>query len=257
VVGAWVSISQIHISFASFPIMRENTTAKENRILTRIPFFLDINMAGRKFLSGKDSGENQYIEEKLKGMEADKNFVLFVLAWYGVDPYAIVPFGQISEAYKRRIKRRVQRREKEGWPQVYGDIRREWREWKKIKLIKTLFKQEPLTPRPRGGQKDIDSRKVCHVLRIYFKRLTGRFQMELIAWILGIESDSLAQEFSRYGKERLPSGITILSVDEKGKATLREKAFSPKEEYEMLEKYYMANKEKIEKRLGKGICVSY
>lgn len=208
-------------------------------------------MVGRRFLSGKDSEEKEYIDERLKEVGADKNFVLFVLAWYGVDPYTIVRVSHISETYKRRIKRRVQRGEKEAWPQVYGDIRRKWREWKKIKLIKTLFKQEPLKPRPRGGQKDIASRKVCHILRIYFKKLTGRFQMELIAWILGIESDSLAQEFSRYQKERLPSNIAILSVDKKGKATLRDKPFSPKREYEMLEKYYMANKEKIEEKLEK------
>jgi len=215
-------------------------------------------MAGRRSLSGKDSEEKEYIEEKLKEIGADKNFILLVLAWHGVDPYTIVPFGKISETYKRRVKRRVQRGEKGGWLPVYGDIRRRWGEWKKIKLIRTLFKQEPLMPRLRGGQKDIASRKVCHILRIYFKKLTGRFHMELIAWILGIESDSLAQEFSRYRKEHLPSDITTFSVDKEGKATVRRhKPFSPKEEYEMLEQYYMANKEKIEKRLGKGICVSY
>jgi hypothetical protein len=208
-------------------------------------------MAGRRFLSGKDSEEKEYIEERLKAIGADKNFVLFVLAWYGVDPYTMVRVGKISETYKRRIKRRVQRGEKEGWPQVYGDIRRKWREWKKIKLIKTLFKQESLKPRPRGGQKDIASRKVCHILRVYFKKLTGRFQMELIAWTLGIESDSLAQEFSRYQKKRLPSNVAILFVDKNRKATLRDKPFLPKKEYELLEKYYMANKEKIEKILGK------
>lgn len=214
-------------------------------------------MAGRRFLSGKNSEEKEYIDKRLKEIGADKNFILLVLAWYGVDPYTITPVGKISETYKRRVKRRVQRGEKEGWHQVYGDIRRRWREWKKIKLIKTLFKQEPLIPRPRGGQRDIVSPKVCHILRIYFKKLTGRFQMELIAWILRIESDSLAQEFSRYRKERLPSSIAILSVDKKGKATLREKAFSPKEEYEMLEKYYMANKEKIEKILEKRTPAYY
>ena len=215
-------------------------------------------MAGRRSRSGKDSKEKEYIEERLKEIGADKNFILFVLAWYGVDPHRIVPFGKISETYKRRVKRRVQKGQKEGWIQVYGNIRREWREWKKIKLIKTLFKQEPLMPRLRGGQKDIASRKACHILRIYFKKLTGRFQMELIAWILGIESDSLAQEFSRYRKERLPCNISTFSLDKKGRATVRRhKPFSPKGEYEMLEKYYMANKEKIEKRLGKGIPVSY
>ena len=215
-------------------------------------------MAGRRSLSGKDSEEKEYIEEKLKEIGADKNFILFVLAWYGIDPYTIAPVGKISETYKKRVKRRVQKGEKEGWPQIYGDIRRRWGEWKKIKLIRTLFKQEPLPPRPPGGQKDIASRKVCHILRIYFKKLTGRFHMELIAWILGIESDSLAQEFSKYRKEHLPSDITTFSVDKEGKATVRRhKPFSPEEEYEMLEQYYMANKEKIEKRLGKGICVSY
>jgi hypothetical protein len=208
-------------------------------------------MAGRRFLSGKDSVEKGYIEEKLKEIGADKNFVLLVLAWYGVDPYAIVRVGRISETYKRRIKRRVQRGEKEGWHEVYGDIRRNWREWKKVRLIKTLFKQEPLKPRPRGGQKDIASRKVCHILRIYFKKLTRSFQMELIAWILGIESDSLAQEFSRYRKKRLPSDITILSIDKNGKATVRNEPFLPEKEYEMLEKYYMMKKEKIEKILEK------
>ena len=75
--------------------------------------------------------------------------------------------------------------------------------------------------------------------------------MELIAWVLGIESISLAQEFSRYRNERLPSNITILSVDKNGHATLRDKPLSPKKEYEMLEKYYIANKEKIEKVLAK------
>jgi len=215
-------------------------------------------MAGARSLSGKDSKEKEYIEERLREIGADKNFILFVLAWYGVDPHRIVPFGKISETYKRRVKRRVQKGQKGGWFPVYGDIRSRWGEWKKIKLIRTLFKQEPLIPRFRGRQKDIASRKVCHILRIYFKKLTGRFQMELIAWILGIESDSLAQEFSRYRKEHLPSNISTFSVDKEGKATVRRhKPFSPEEEYEMLEKYYMANKEKIEKTLEKRTRVYY
>lgn len=137
-------------------------------------------MAEDRFLFGKDLGEEEYIEGRLKEIGADKNFVFFLLAWYGVDPYTIVSVGKISETYKRRIKRRVQKGEKEKWPQVYGDIRCKWREWRKIKLIKTLFKQEPLMPRPRGGQKDIASRKVCHLLRIYFKKLTRRFQITLV-----------------------------------------------------------------------------
>jgi len=208
-------------------------------------------MAERRSLFRKDSEEKEYIERRLRKIGADKNFVLFVLAWYGVDPYTIVPVGKISETYKRRIKRRVQKGEKEEWPQVYGSIRRRWKEWNKIRLIRTLFKQEPLVPRLRGGQRDFASRKVCHILRIYFKKLTGRFQMELIAWVLGIESISLEQEFSRYRKDRLPSNITILSVDKTGHATLRDEPFSPKKEYEMLEKHYVANKEKIEKVLEK------
>jgi hypothetical protein len=111
--------------------------------------------------------------------------------------------------------------------------------------------KEPLMPRLQGGQRDIASRKVCHILRIYFKKLTGRYQMRLIAWVLGMESISLTKEFSRYRKEFLASNITIISVDKNGHATLRDKLFSPKEEYEMLDKYYKANKEKIEKVLAK------
>jgi hypothetical protein len=74
--------------------------------------------------------------------------------------------------------------------------------------------------------------------------------MELIAWVLGKESISLEQEFSRYRKERLPSNITTISVDKTGHATLRDKPFSPSKEYEMLGKYYEANKEKIQKVLA-------
>jgi hypothetical protein len=60
----------------------------------------------------------------------------------------------------------------------------------------------------------------------------------------------LEQEFSRYRKERLPSNITIISVDRTAHSTLRDEPFSPEKEYEMLEKYYKANKEKIEKVLA-------
>jgi hypothetical protein len=74
--------------------------------------------------------------------------------------------------------------------------------------------------------------------------------MELIAWVLGKESISLEQEFSRYRKEGLPSNITVMSVDRTGHARFRDKPFSPRKEYEMLEKYYTVNKEKIEKVLA-------
>jgi len=89
-------------------------------------------------------------------------------------------------------------------------------------------------------------------LRFIARRLHDLFSLRLIAWVLGKESISLAQEFSRYRKEPLPSNITILSVDKMWHATLQDNPFSPKEEYEMLQKYHMANKEEIEKVVAKN-----
>ncbi len=204
-------------------------------------------------LYGKDVDERELVEEKCKEIGADSNFIQLVLRWYGWRS-EIFPIGSISETEKKRIKRRFQvsgQYSKDGWKTILKDFRN----FKNTKLKKTLFWMHPIPPNPKHRPRDIDKLKIVHILRIYFTELTTKLQMELIAWILGIESDSLAQEWSRRRDEVLPSEKGVISVDENGKSKMVTKPFSPEDEYKMLKGWYLVNKKRIAEAIRTGIPI--
>jgi hypothetical protein len=151
-------------------------------------------MKKSEFPYGKDKEERQLIEERIEKVGADPFYIQFILIWYGWQP-EVFPIGSVSETEKKRMKRRLLasgQYSQDKWKTILENLRK----FKNTKLKKTLFWMHPIPRHPRNRPKNIDKLKIVHILRIYFTELTGKPQMELIAGILGIESDSLAQEWS-------------------------------------------------------------
>jgi hypothetical protein len=120
------------------------------------------------------------LREDIEDMEADPDFVAFVMAWHGVTGATEVPFTVEKElaAYQKKIKRWTQRDCGTQWQWYWKVIVEEcWKVRRKMVLQRNLFRMEPrgLNPNHRPRNEAIWS--AVFDLRNYFEKKCGRPHM--------------------------------------------------------------------------------
>lgn len=123
------------------------------------------------------------LRKEIEGMEADPDFVEFVMAWHGVIGATDVPFTTENEspAYQRKIKRWTQRDWGIEWRFYWKVISNEcWKTRRQIVLQKNLFKMEPRGPNPRHRRRNDALWNTVFDLRNYFIKNNARPHMGLL-----------------------------------------------------------------------------
>jgi hypothetical protein len=123
------------------------------------------------------------IRKEIEAMNADPDFVEFVLGWHGVIGATEVPFTAEKEsvAYQRKIKRWTQKAYGTEWRFYWGVILNEcWKTRRQMVLQRNLFKMEPRGPNPNHRPRNDAVWSAVFDLRNYFEKISGRPQMGLL-----------------------------------------------------------------------------
>lgn len=136
--------------------------------------------------SFSDTALKKPLREEITKMGGDPDFIWFIIEWCGGDS-RIEDFmkEKYSEAYLKRLKNKIKKDIGENWKSVDNDVKNEClRPRKKLKLKKSLFRLEPLTPNPSNRPPHYEKWLTVFYLREYFKKITGKPNMGLITKIL-------------------------------------------------------------------------
>jgi hypothetical protein len=121
--------------------------------------------------------------QKIERMNADPDFVEFVMAWHGVTGATEVPFTveKESAAYQKRIKRWTRRDWGTDWRCYWKVILNEcWKARRLIVLQKNLFTMEPRGPNPHHRRRNEARWNAVFDLRNYFIKNNARPHMGVL-----------------------------------------------------------------------------
>jgi hypothetical protein len=180
---------------------------------------------------------NNQLGKEIRKQRADPEFLLFLMGWTGFIHSKVVDFvvEKYRETYLKKIKRKAT---KDGGKFFWEEIKRKCLKPRlKIQLQKNLFKMEPLAPNPPNRPKNYSLWLTVYYFREYFKRITKKPQMRLIAEIL-FPSKIYSELNSEWSKRRtwFKGDEFVVPIDD-------------------LLKFYNANKETILGALRTGIPI--
>jgi hypothetical protein len=143
------------------------------------------------------------IRKEIETINADPEFVEFVMAWHGeIGATTQVPFaGETqSDAYQRKIKRWTLRdfgtECKFYWKVISNEC---WKARRKMVLVRNLFSLEPRGVNPNHRPANEGRWNAIFDLRNYFAKVTGRPQMRLLGQLFypDQEEDTFIKEWNR------------------------------------------------------------
>ncbi len=186
-----------------------------------------------------DTELDQNLSDEIRAVGGDPDFVRFLLAWNGLIWTEEVPLmpDRFSDAYLKRLKRRIKQRVGDDWKRDWNEIKNEsLKPRRKMVLRRTLFVQEPQSPNPPHRGKNIQFWSTAFDLRNYFRRLTGKPHMKLVRQILRGQSEDYVSFNSEWNK--------------------RSSSFDPKEgvaRQDTFAKFYEFNRARIMEALETGL----
>jgi hypothetical protein len=178
------------------------------------------------------------LREDIEDMEADPDFVAFVMAWHGVTGATEVPFTveKESAAYQKKIKRWTQRDCGTQWRCYWKVIVEEcWKVRRKMVLQRNLFRMEPRASNHNHRRRDEGRWNAIYDLRNYFISIDKRPHMGLLGALF--YPDQLEDTFTKEWDERK-------SWFEKEKGA---------ERLEKLQLFYTCHHDRIQETLRTGI----
>ncbi|MDZ4734445.1 MAG: hypothetical protein SGJ16_12785 [Nitrospirota bacterium] len=178
------------------------------------------------------------LRKDIEDMEADPDFVAFVMAWHGVTGATEVPFTleKESAAYQKKIKRWTQIDCGTQWQWYWKVIVEEcWKVRRKMVLQRNLFRMEPRASNPNHRRRDEGRWNAIYDLRNYFISVDKRPHMGLLGALF--YPDQLEDTFTKEWYERKD-----WFKDEKGVERL-----------EKLQLFYSHHHTRIQKTLQTGI----
>lgn len=193
-------------------------------------------VGGRRLLE-LDIMMDAWLQKEIKGMNADPDFVEFVMGWHGVIGATAVPFTteKESSAYQRKIKRWTQRDCGTMWRGYWQMIVSEWKSRRKVVLQRNPFTMEPQAFNLNHRRRDRGRWDAIFDLRNYFISIDQRPHMRLLGLLL--YPAQLEDTFKKEWNERKD-----WFEDEKGPERL-----------ERLEHFYAHHHDRIIETLRTGI----
>lgn len=159
---------------------------------------------------------DEAIEDAVKEVGADRDFIRVILASNGARYAEVVPFmrEKFPEAYLAKLKRRTKKTGGPQWRTVWGETKARLKGLRKLQLGQTLFALAGIPSNPSHRPADYPRWWACFDLRNYFAYLTGKPQMPYVSRILfpDWKPASVEQAWSKW-KQRF--------VETDGKKTVR------------------------------------
>ncbi len=122
------------------------------------------------------------LDDRIKKVGGDPEFIRFLQDFFCKFEIYNLQTEKFSEAYLKRIKRRaIKNSGKEYWKMI---LKESLKPRLKMRLRKNLFIVEPLPKNPPHRPMEVNKWRIVLYLREYFKRITGKYQMGIIADIL-------------------------------------------------------------------------